>query len=190
MSQPVFIFFIELTLEKEKEEKAKENNFAKSYHVLFWLLSAVLWSCFFSEKQTFYDQAFLRKRNLIGMECYATHLWLWRAVRYCRKLWLPLPSSLSLQLPQVKFKMFELSPLSNIKESVEIVLTPSKYTISLSMSKITHTYSSVEKRAQNREKNTSGDYLPYTCPKRDSNHRSREKSIIRPLLYLQATTAG
>ena len=28
------------------------------------------------------------------MECYATHLWLWRAVRYSRKLWLPLPSNL------------------------------------------------------------------------------------------------
>ena len=39
------------------------------------------------------------------MECYATHSWPWRAVRYCRKLWLPLPSSLSLSF----FCLFELN---------------------------------------------------------------------------------
>ena len=83
-------------------------------------------------------------RDICTMECYAMHFGLWRSVRYCRYLWLPLPlpslfppdlankacpfalltcrqeaKSCKLQLPQVKFKMFVLSPLSYIIEGVK-----------------------------------------------------------------------
>ena len=40
--------------------------------------------------------------------------------------------------------------------------------------------------------NIEGPLVPYNhaCPKRGLIHRDRESSVIRPLLYLQATTAG